>query len=67
MPKAKMSRRPLTRVRCPICGQEVASRVPRGGDGSARHPVLHNGQDGKPCDGRYHDVLHDAVVASGWS
>ena len=38
-------------VRCCKCGRIVLSRVPKGGDGTARVPYRHKTRDGRKCDG----------------
>lgn len=41
------------RVRCAVCGKEVAGRVPPGGDGSTLIPWWHKAWNGQPCNGRF--------------
>jgi hypothetical protein len=43
----------LERVICPMCGKNVAARVPAGGDGTGLRPVMHKDRAGARCKGRF--------------
>lgn len=57
----------MIRVVCSVCGRAVASRIPRGGDGSLRKPLSHKDADKRWCEGAYLEAeewLEDAALGA---